>query len=230
MWLLDKLNNTEPFAFLEQLPDLVASYGLPAIFIIILLESAGLPLPGETMLLTGAVLAGSGNGLEIWAVIATAAVAAILGDNLGFWVGRRWGLRLLLRYGRYVHLDERKLKLGQYLFLRHGGKIVFFGRFVALLRTFAAVLAGANRYDVRSFLLWNALGGIVWASAMGGLGYAFGSQVENVLGPVGLGALAVVVILSVALWRFFKVHEARLSVEAEQALPGPLSPREMAAS
>lgn len=223
MWLLDKLNNSEPFAFLEQLPDLVSSYGLPAIFIVILLESAGLPLPGETMLLTGAVLAGSGNGLDIWAIIATAAAAAILGDNLGFWVGRRWGLRLLLRYGRYVHLDERKLKLGQYLFLRHGGKIVFFGRFVALLRTFAAVLAGANRYDARRFLLWNALGGIVWAGVMGGLGYAFGSQVENVLGPVGLGALAVVVVLSVALWRFFKVHEARLTLEAERALPGPLA-------
>ena len=222
MWLLDYLNSREPFAFLEQLPDLVATYGLPAIFTVILLESAGLPLPGETMLLTGAVLAGSGNGLDIKAVIATAALAAILGDNLGFWVGRRWGLRLLLRYGGYVHLDEPKLKLGQYLFLRHGGKIVFFGRFVALLRTFAAVLAGANRYDARRFLMWNAFGGIVWAGVMGGLGYGFGSQVENVLGPAGLLALVVVVVLSFALWRFFKAHEARLTIEAERALPGPL--------
>ncbi len=222
MWLLDYLNAHEPFAFLEQLPDLVATYGLPAIFVVILLESAGLPLPGETMLLTGAVLAGSGNGLDITAVIATAAVAAILGDNLGFWAGRRWGLRLLLKYGRYVHLNERKLKLGQYLFRRHGGTIVFFGRFVALLRTFAAVLAGANRYDARRFLLWNAAGGIVWASVMGGLGWAFGSQVENVLGPAGLAALGVVALLSFASWRFFKRHEARLSAEAERALPGPL--------
>ena len=223
MWLLDTLNNSEPFAFLEQLPDLVATYGLPAIFTVILLESAGLPLPGETMLLTGAVLAGSGNGLDIKAVIATAALAAILGDNLGFWVGRRWGLRLLLRYGRYVHLDEPKLKLGQYLFMRHGGKIVFFGRFVALLRTFAAVLAGANRYDARRFLMWNAFGGIVWAGVMGGLGYAFGSQVENVLGPAGLVALGIVALMSFALWRFFKAHEARLTSEAEHALPGPLA-------
>ena len=223
MWLLDYLNAHEPFAFVEQLPDLVATYGLPAIFFVILLESAGLPLPGETMLLTGAVIAGSGNGLDIWAVIGTAALAAILGDNLGFWVGRRWGLRLLLRYGRYVHLDERKLKLGQYLFLRHGGKIVFFGRFVALLRTFAAVLAGANRYDFRSFLLWNALGGIVWAGVMGGLGYAFGSQVETILGPAGIVALVVVALLSFALWRFFRSHEARLTAEAERVLPGPLA-------
>ena len=223
MWLLDHLNNREPFAFVENLPDLVSSYGLVAIFTVILLESAGVPLPGETMLLTGAVLAGSDNGLDIWSVMVTAAAAAILGDNVGFWVGRRWGLRLLLRYGRYVHLDERKLKLGQYLFMRHGGKIVFFGRFVALLRTFAAVLAGANRYDARRFLLWNALGGIVWAAVMGGLGYTFGSQVENILGPVGLAALAFVVVLSFALWRFFKAHEDRLAIEAERALPGPLA-------
>ena len=223
MPLLDYLASREPFAFLENLPDLVASWGLLAIFTVILLESAGLPLPGETMLLTGAVLAGSGNGLDIWAVIATAAAAAILGDNLGFWVGRRWGLKLLLRYGRYVHLDERKLKLGQYLFLRHGGKIVFFGRFVALLRTFAAVLAGANRYDARRFLMWNAAGGFVWAGVMGGLGYGFGSQVENVLGPIGLAALAVVVVLSFVLWRFFKTHEERLTLEAERALPGPVA-------
>ena len=223
MWLLEYLNNSEPFAFLEKLPDLVATYGLPAIFVVILLESAGLPLPGETVLLTGAVLAGSGNGLDISTVIATAAAAAILGDNLGFWVGRRWGLRLLLRFGRYVHLDEPKLKLGQYLFLRHGGKIVFFGRFVALLRTFAAVLAGANRYDAMRFLLWNALGGIVWAGVMGGLGYAFGAQVENVLGPAGLMALGVVALLSFGLWRFFKAHEARLMAEAQRALPGPLA-------
>ncbi len=223
MSIRDSLNGLEPFAVLEHLPELVSNYGLIAIFTVILLESAGLPLPGETMLLTGAVLAGNGKGLDIFAVVATATAAAILGDNLGFWVGRRCRLKLLLRYGRYVHLDGSKLKLGQYLFLRHGGKIVFFGRFVALLRTFAAVLAGANRYDTRRFLMWNALGGIVWASLMGALGYLFGSQIENVLGPVGLGALAVAIVVSFLAWRSFKRHEDRLMDEAERALPGALA-------
>ena len=225
MSILEYVNGLEPFAFLEHLPDLVASYGLIAIFVVILLESAGVPLPGETMLLTGAVLAGNGKGLNIYAVVAVAATAAIIGDNLGFWVGRRWGLRFLLRYGRYVRLDERKLKLGQFLFLRHGGKIVFFGRFVALLRTFAALLAGANNYDARRFFFYNATGGIVWAITMGFLGFMFGQQVENILGPVGLGALAVVVALSAAAWLFFRAHEERLTLQAEQALPGPLAAR-----
>lgn len=215
----------EQFGFFEQLPDLVSKYGYVAIFLVILLESAGIPLPGETMLIAGAVLAGSDNGLDIFAVVATAAAAAILGDNLGFWIGRRWGLALLLKYGHLVHLNERKLKLGQYLFMRHGGKIVFIGRFVALLRVFAAVLAGANNYDARRFLLWNALGGIVWASLVGTAGYTLGQQAEHLLGPVGLGALALVLVVSFAVWRFYKAHEARLTLEAEKALPGPLAAR-----
>ena len=212
----------ENFGVFGRLPDLVAQYGYVAIFMIILLESAGLPLPGETILIAGAVLAGSGKGLEIYAVVATAAVAAILGDNIGYWIGRRWGLSLLMRYGHHVHLDERKLKLGQYLFMRHGGKIVFIGRFVALLRVFAALLAGANHYDLRKFLFWNALGGVVWACAIGGAGYMFGRQVENILGPIGISALVVVALVGFGTWRFYKIHEERLTLEAEKALPGPL--------
>lgn len=215
----------EHFGVFQRFPDLVAQYGYIAIFCVILLESAGVPLPGETILIAGAVLAGSGKGLDIGIVIVTAAAAAILGDNIGYWVGRRWGLSLLLRHGHRVGLDERKLKLGQYLFMIHGGKIVFIGRFVALLRVFAALLAGSNNYDARKFLLWNALGGITWASVIGGAGYLFGTQVEHILGPVGLTALAVVFLVGFIAWRFYKVHEERLTAEAERALPGPLAVR-----
>lgn len=211
--------------FFEHLPDLINTYGYFAIFAVILLESAGVPLPGETMLLTGAVLAGSNKGLNIYSVVAVAATAAILGDNLGFWVGRRWGLSLLLRYGNYIRLDQRKLKLGQYLFIRHGGKIVFFGRFVALLRVFAALLAGANNYDARKFFAYNALGGIAWASFMGFAGFMFGQRFEDLLGPIGIAALVGVVILTFFLWRFYKAHEEKLTEEAERALPGPLTAR-----
>lgn len=215
----------EHFGVFQRFPDLVAQYGYIAIFCVILLESAGIPLPGETILIAGAVLAGSGKGLDIGIVVVTAAAAAILGDNIGYWVGRRWGLSLLLRHGHRVGLDERKLKLGQYLFMIHGGKIVFIGRFVALLRVFAALLAGSNNYDARKFLLWNALGGITWASVIGGAGYLFGTQVEHILGPVGLSALAIVFIVGFVAWRFYKAHEERLTEEAERALPGPLAVR-----
>ncbi|MGB8842896.1 MAG: DedA family protein [Aliidongia sp.] len=108
-------------------------------------ESIGLPLPGETALVATALYAGSTHQFGIFPVIGVAASAAIVGDNIGYLLGRSVGRRLIVRYGRYVYLTETRLKLGQYLFQRHGGKIVFFGRFVAFLRTFAALLAGVNR-------------------------------------------------------------------------------------
>lgn len=210
---------------LRHLPDLVQSYGLIAVFVVILLESAGIPMPGETMLIAAAVFAGTGKGPPVYWIILVAACAAILGDNIGFWVGRRFGLRLLLRYGPKVRLDERKLKLGQYLFMRHGGKIVFFGRFVALLRTFAAVLAGANNYDPRRFMMFNAAGGIVWATIFGLGGYAFGTRIEDFAGSVGIAALALAAVFVIAGLVLARRHEGRLADEAEAAIPGPLAER-----
>ena len=212
-------------AFLHDLPitDLIAHYGYLAIFIIITLESAGLPLPGETVLLTSAAYAGSTGNINIAVVVAIAATAAILGDNAGYWVGRRWGLPLLLRKGHLIGLDHGRLKLGQYLFRRHGGKIVFFGRFTAMLRAYAAVLAGVNKLDARRFMAFNALGGVAWAAIMGFGAYLCGRSIENVMGPVGLGLLAFVLLGAVALWLFMRRHEARLMVAAEAAIPGPLT-------
>ncbi len=212
-------------SFLHDLPiaDLIAHYGYIAIFVIITLESAGLPLPGETVLLTSAAYAGSTGNINIVLVVAIAATAAILGDNAGYWVGRRWGLPLLLRKGHLIGLDHGRLKLGQYLFRRHGGKIVFFGRFTAMLRAYAAVLAGVNKLDARRFMAFNALGGVAWASIMGFGAYLCGRSIENVMGPVGLGLLAFVLLGAVALWLFMRRHEARLMVAAEAAIPGPLT-------
>ena len=143
-----------------------------------LLESAGVPLPGETALLLAAVYAGATGQLDITIVIACAAIAAILGDNFGYWVGRQFGVKLLERYGRYIHLTRSRLALGQYLFAKHGGKIVFFGRFIAFMRVFAALLAGANKYAWGPFLAYNAAGGIVWALVMGLGAYLFGNTTE----------------------------------------------------
>jgi len=213
-------------SFLAELPiaDLIASYGYIAIFVIIGLESAGVPMPGETVLISSAVYAGSTGNLNIGLVIAMAALAAILGDNLGYWAGRRWGMPLLLRYGHLIAVDHGRLKLGQYLFRQHGGKIVFFGRFTAMLRAYAAVLAGVNRLDSRRFMLFNGLGGIVWATSMGLGSYGCGRSIEHVAGSVGLALLALVIVGGLALWLFVRRHERRLLVEAEAAIPGPLSP------
>ena len=189
-----------------------------------MLESAGVPMPGETVLISAAAYAGSTGQLEIVPVIAAAASAAIVGDNLGYWVGRRYGMPLLMRHGHRIALDHRRLKLGQYLFHAHGGKIVFFGRFTAMLRAYAALLAGVNQFDARRFFAFNAAGGVAWASLMGFGAYCCGRSIEHIAGPAGLVMLGVVIAGGLALWLVLRRHEARLSLKAEEAFPGPLLP------
>jgi membrane protein DedA with SNARE-associated domain len=202
--------------------DLIQAYGLWALFIVVTLESMGVPMPGETALVTTALYAGSTHQIDIISVVLVAATGAIIGDNIGYLIGRSIQLRLLVRYGRYIRLDQARLKVGQYLFRRHGGKIVFFGRFVAFLRTFAAVLAGANRMPWPHFLLMNALGGLCWASIFGGGAYLFGEQITRVAGPVSFLLLVVAIGLVAAGIVFFRRHERELEQRAEAALPGPL--------
>jgi membrane protein DedA with SNARE-associated domain len=207
-----------------ELPHLIATYGYWAIAGIVALESMGLPLPGETTLVAAAVIAGTTHALNIWFVIAAAAGGAILGDNVGFWIGRELGYWLLLRYGRYLWLTERRIKLGQYLFLRHGGMVVLFGRFVSVLRVLAAFLAGANWMPWPSFLFFNAAGAIVWA-ALYGIGiYYLGKAASRLAEPVGIGVGIVAVAIVVALAIFLHRHEAELEERAEHMLPGPLRP------
>lgn len=203
--------------------DLIPAYGLWLLFAVVMLESMGVPMPGETALVGAAIFAGTTHRLGIGSVVAVAAAAAIVGDNLGYAIGRLVGVRLLVRYGHHLHLTEARLRIGQYLFRRHGGKIVFFGRFVAFLRAFAAVLAGANRMPWPHFLLMNALGGLAWASLFGGGAYLFGETVKRVAGPVGLALLAAAVIAVVAGSMFFRRHEAELERRAAEAIPGPLA-------
>jgi membrane protein DedA with SNARE-associated domain len=181
----------------------------------------GIPVPGETALVTAALYAGSTHLIGITSVVLVAATAAIIGDNIGYLVGRSIGIRLVVRYGRRVGLNESRLKVGQYLFLRHGGKIVFFGRFIAFLRAFAALLAGINRMPWTHFLIMNALGGICWASLFGTGAYLFGEQLNRVAGPVRLLLLAAVIGLVAAGIFFFRRHEKELEQRAEAAIPGP---------
>src|SRR5256884_2134639 len=182
----------------------LATYGYLAVFIFVAIESAGIPFPGETMLLIAAIYAGRTHQLSIVLVIVAAASGAIIGDNIGFFVGREGGYRVLRRYGRYIGFNERRLKVGIYMFRRHGGKVVFFGRFVAVLRAWAAFLAGVNRMKWGRFLLFNALGGITWATIYGVGSYYLGDNIHRFTGPVGYGLLALGILLTIA--SFYFVH------------------------
>ena len=200
---------------------LIQTYGLWALFTVVMLESMGVPVPGESALITAALYAGSTHQIDIFRVILVTAAAAIIGDNIGYLVGRSLGVRLLVRYGGYLRLDEKRLKLGQYLFMRHGGKIVFFGRFVAILRTFAAFLAGVNLMSWPRFLVMNALGGICWATLFGGGAYLFGEQINRVAGPLRwLFLLAAVCAVAAGIF-FVRRYERELEERAEAAIPGP---------
>ena len=205
------------------LEHLIATYGYIAIATIIALESMGVPLPGETVLLLASLFA-SRQHFNIAGVIAAAATGAVVGDNIGYWIGREFGYRLLLRYGGTFGLTTGKIKLGQYLFMRHGGKVVFFGRFVAVLRVLAAVLAGMNRMDWRLFLYANAAGALVWSTTIGLAAYTLGKTVLHLAGPVGAVLLIVAIASFGAAVLFLRRHEAELEAEAERVLPGPLRP------
>jgi membrane protein DedA with SNARE-associated domain len=207
-----------------QLADLISAHGYWIVAVIVAIESMGIPAPGETALVTAAIFAGTTERLAITWVIVAAAAGAIAGDNVGYLVGRRFGYSILLRYGRLARMDTSRIKLGQYLFARHGGKVVFFGRFIAVLRAAAAVLAGTNCMPWQRFLFFNATGGVAWATAYGTAAYVLGERIQRLHGVVaGVGIALAVIVCAAALW-WLRGHEAALLADAERALPGPLRP------
>jgi len=178
---------------LASLIDVASNIGLPVLFAFVAIESMGVPVPGETALITAALVASRGR-LSIEAVIAVAAAGAILGDNVGYMIGRIGGRRLMEAPGPFAKQRAQVLKIGVPFFERHGAKAVFFGRFTAGLRIWAAWLAGATRMRWPSFLVWNAAGGIVWATVVGLLVYYLGEGAESAIRTAGaVGAAAVVV-------------------------------------
>jgi membrane protein DedA with SNARE-associated domain len=204
--------------FETHIQPLIAQHGYWAVFFVVMLESTGIPLPGETALVLAAAYAGATGHLNIAYVILAAIAGAVIGDNSGYLIGRFVGAKIFERYGALVGLTEKRLLLGQYLFQRHGAKIVFFGRFIAVLRVFAAVLAGLNKYAWRSFLIWNAAGAAAWALIMGIGAYLFGDAMDRVSGPIGLIGLALVVAGLIVFWflmrREEKKWEEKLTAEA----------------
>lgn len=190
---------------------LIHTYGYYVLFLLVGLESVGIPLPGETALVTAAAAAALGE-LSIPAVIAVAATAAIIGDNIGYWIGRKGGIALVRRFGKALHVDMSKLERVRGYFERHGAKTVFFGRFVALLRTWAAVMAGVGCMRYGSFMFWNALGGVVWASIVGVLGYIFGRDLpalERHMSRASWTIAALVVVAGAVLLALRSRRQAR---------------------
>jgi membrane protein DedA with SNARE-associated domain len=204
---------------------LLTQYGYAAVFILVGLESVGIPLPGETILIAAGLYAGTSHKLSIWGVFAVAAAGAIMGDNIGFWIGDKGGYRLLRRYGHYVRADEAKVKVGRYVFDRQGPKVVFFGRFVSVLRTYAAFLAGTLKMEWRRFLPYNALGGVIWAAIYSFGAYYAGNSIEKASKPVDIAFGAAAVIVVIASIIVLRRQANRLTEKAEAAYPGPLPDR-----
>jgi membrane-associated protein len=191
---------------------LIEVAGYPLLFLLVMAESGGVPIPGETALITAAVLASRGK-LQIEWVIALAATAAIVGDNIGYLIGRKGGRWLLERPGRFERQRREVLRTGEPFFKRHGPKAVYFGRFVLGLRVWASWLAGATQMHWRSFVLWNALGGISWATAVGLLAYFLGSSAGNAIEAFGIYGLAAAVLAIVSA---FVLHRRARRRRVEQ--------------
>ncbi len=181
--------------------------GYPAVAIFVMIESSGIPFPGETMLLLASFFAAVDHQLQIPVVIACAALGAIIGDNIGYYIGRTGGRAVAVRFGKYVFIKPEHLDRAEAYFAKHGNKTVFFGRFIAVLRAWAAFLAGVNHMHWRTFMFYNAAGGIVWATVFGTLGYVAGrffhdnfTQVEELARTTGWIGAAIVVALSLLIY------------------------------
>jgi membrane-associated protein len=196
--------------------DVAETVGYPIVFALIAIETMGIPVPGETALVTAGIVASRGR-LEIELVIALAAAAAILGDNIGFAIGRKLGRKLLTAQGPLLHHRRRVIAVGEPFFDRHGPKAVFLGRWVTGLRITAAWMAGVTRMPWPTFLFWNALGGIAWATSIGLLAYFVGHSAETIIHVAGLGGAAAVVIGGVVVWLVLRLRRRRAEqlVDAE---------------
>lgn len=179
-----------------------------------MLESMGLPLPAETLIISASIYCAATHKLDIQWVALAAVTGAVIGDNIGYLIGRKVGLPLLQKYGSRIKLTPDRLLLGRFLFRHHGSGIVFFGRFIALLRVFVALLAGANHMPWPRFMLFNALGGLCWAGGYATGAYYLGRKVTQVSGPASIAmglAVAVGLVLSAV---FLRRNEERLTQQA----------------
>jgi membrane protein DedA with SNARE-associated domain len=207
---------SEPLAALISLATIqnaLNSFGYAAVALFVMIESSGIPFPGETMLLLASFYAAVSHQLQIPLVIACAAFGAIIGDNIGYLIGRTGGRAIVVRFGKYVFIKPEHLDRAEVYFAKHGDKTVFFGRFIAVLRAWAAFLAGVNHMHWRTFLIYNAAGGIVWATIFGTLGYVAGrffhdnfAQVERLATTVGWLGTGLIIFAVLVVLMVFRIR------------------------
>ena len=197
------------------LSEFVAQYGYFAVFGLIVFQSLGIPLPGEAALIAAAIYAQHTQRLDVFTVVLVAAVASALGSMIGYWIGRRGGHPLMMRYGHHVGLNDARMRLGEYLFRLHGGKILLFGRIMAVLRVYQAILAGTYRMPLRKFFVFNALGAVIWAAAVGYGAYGSGELFNRMAGELAWAALAIGVALLVGSALYLRRQEGVLQAQAD---------------
>ena len=209
----------------DQILASVGQYGYLFVFFGVMLESAGVPLPGETILIASGILAQQGH-LDVGDAILFGILGAVVGDQIGYWAGREGGRPFVLRWGRYVRITPERLARAEAFFARHGGKAVFLARFFAGFRVFGALVAGISRMRWGTFAFYNAFGGVVWATAVVLVGYFLGGSlvlVERWLGRATLllGGLVVVAVSSYLAYRWVAGNRARLAGYRQAALSYP---------
>jgi len=203
------------FISLDTLQELARVYGYWVVFIGIALENTGIPLPGETIVIVGGFLAGSGE-LNYWLVLSSAIAGAVLGDNFGYWVGRVGGWQFLVKIGSIFRIQEQQLELAKDRYSRNAAQAVFWGRFVTILRIFAGPLAGITKMPYKQFLLCNLGGAAVWSTAIVTLAYFLGrivtlEEIVSWVAQLGIAALVIVaiVLLAPTIWEY--THKKILS-------------------
>ncbi len=205
----------------------IVQYGYWIVFTVNFFQGFGLPLPGETLLMAASIYAGTSQSLDIHFLVLVTAALVLLNDVLGYVMGRYFGFRWLLKYGERVGLNERRVRLGQYLFLRYGMSFVFFVHFMPFLRGLVGFLAGSNRMPVARYMAGAVVGDAVWVGIFGYGAFWLGQTAHHLIGAVQILIFAAAAMVVVAALIFFRRHETRLMDEAERTLPGPILPDRM---
>jgi membrane protein DedA with SNARE-associated domain len=203
------------------LAEFIATYGVWLVAAFIALETIGAPLPAEAALMAAGFFAARTHDLDIWLLIAVGSLAAILGNAVGYWIGGRFGSRLLVRYGHRVGFTEARIRIGQWLFLRYGGRFVFVARFLPFLRNMAAILAGTNSMAQPVFHFASGTAAVAWVMLYSLAAYSLGEAFADLASPAAavLGLVAILIILAVPT--LVLRYEQRLLAKAERDLPGP---------
>jgi len=201
---------------------IVSNYGLWVLAGLIALESICIPVPAESALIATAVFAGTTNIFNIWSLIAVATISAIVGSTIGFWIGRKFGYPSLVKHGHRVRLTHTRIKIGQYLVLRHGSSLVFVGRFLPVMRNLAGLVAGVNCMQWSRFMLANATSAVAWVMLYGLTSYYLGGQSTKMAGPVLASTAILLLLLTVGLAAMVMRYEKQLEASAMIALPGAL--------